>query len=173
MNESNGEGKDKADGQDRDRWIVVIGAFVLFGVVLAYTIAFGVVSSLPFGGPGTWGEVGDYVGGLVNPVVGLATVVLVVRTLRVMRMEAADTRWELSKQTGHLEAQVRHFERRETFEEIRKRLDGALSDWNLALEAPLPGISRVNISFDFYPWQTRGVSIRCFYTGLTFLTSFG
>lgn len=151
-----GQALAQPDGQDRDWWIVAAGLSALLGAIVAYAIKFGLVQALPFGGPGEWGEFGDYVGGLVNPVIGLATVILVVRTLKVTRTEAADTRRELSKQTGHLESQVKHFERREMLDEMRKRLDGALSDWNLALEVPFAGINRLHPDGELYSWKNVG-----------------
>lgn len=85
-----------------------------------------------------WGQFGDYIGGVVNPIVGLATVVMVVQTLRVTRSEAKETRTELANQTAHLKSQVQHFERKEKLDEMKKRLDGALADWNLLVDLPAP-----------------------------------
>ena len=93
---------------------------------------------LGWGSSGEWGQFGDYIGGVINPIVGLITVVLVVRTLKVTRTEARDTRNELAKQTAKLQLQLEHFERKEKLDEMKKRLDGVLADWNLALEMHTP-----------------------------------
>jgi len=91
---------------------------------------FGLYLGLGLGGTAQWGEFGDFVGGLTNPVVGLVAVILVARTLWTTRLEAKETRDLLMKQ-------VDHFERRERLQELRQRLEGVLLEWNAALEQPL------------------------------------
>lgn len=49
------------------------------------------------GDPQHWGQLGDYVGGLVNPVVGLATVILVFLTLLLQRHELQASLAELKR----------------------------------------------------------------------------
>jgi len=59
--------------------LVPIGIGVV--LVLAYWIYFGGIEKAPAGGPDSWGQFGDFLGGLLNPVVGTITIVLLVRTL--------------------------------------------------------------------------------------------
>ena len=44
----------------------------------------------------------------------------------------------MAKQTAYLESQVRHFERKEKLDEMKKRLDGVLADWNVVMDLPSP-----------------------------------
>lgn len=105
-----------------------------------YAIVF---SSHSLGGPPSWGEFGDYFGGVVNPIVGLATVVLVVLTLRATRSEANSTRRQLS-------AQVRLLKRQERLTELNRRLEGLLMEWNAHLD-----FARVLSKFDPETYATQ------------------
>lgn len=83
-------------------WVpIVIGAFL----VLTYWIYFGRVKHAPAGGPDSWGQFGDFLGGLLNPVVGTITIVLLVRTLQ-SQLRAVDLqRNELTLQRSELQLQ--------------------------------------------------------------------
>ncbi|MFY3433920.1 putative phage abortive infection protein [Achromobacter mucicolens] len=63
-------------------------------LVLAYWIYFGSMRNAPAGGPDSWGQFGDFLGGLLNPVVGTITIVLLVRTLlaqeRAIRLQTQE-----------------------------------------------------------------------------------
>lgn len=97
--------------------VVVAGAYVLGAVLQKWEP----------GGPEAWGQLGDYVGGLLNPLVGIATVVLVVRTLQHSRDEASSTREELQKQLMAMEKQ-------HALSEMQKRLDGVIEVWARVLD---------------------------------------
>src|SRR4051812_44080053 len=45
-----------------------------------------------------WGQFGDFMGGVVNPFVGIFTILLLIRTLRLQRQELAETRAEMVRQ---------------------------------------------------------------------------
>lgn len=85
------------------------------------------------GGPEAWAQFGDYFGGLVNPVVGIVTVILVVRTLNATRAESDLTRLEMRAQTALFSAQLERYDKEKKLAELQKRLDGALVAWNAAL----------------------------------------
>lgn len=55
--------------------------------------------------PAHWGQLGDYVGGLVNPVVGLATVILVFLTLILQRYELQQSLTELKRSNANANTQ--------------------------------------------------------------------
>lgn len=86
---------------------LVLGAlFVGLGV---FVVVSGVYF-LQFHGPaaasqGTWGEFGDYVGGVINPIFGFITVVVLVETLRVQRRDLELSRIELEASTKALKSQ--------------------------------------------------------------------
>ena len=62
---------------------VVVGVTVVaIAAIIGYNIWF---IALPLGGPESWAQFGDYFGGILNPIIGLATVVLVLETLRITR----------------------------------------------------------------------------------------
>lgn len=107
---------------------------VAFGIVacLAY-FAFFVTRRFEIGGPEAWGQFGDFFGGLVNPVVGIVTVILVVRTLHETRKASDLTRLEMQEQTRLFAIQLDRYDREAKLSELQKRLEGALAAWNLAM----------------------------------------
>jgi hypothetical protein len=108
---------------------VAVAAILAFAT---YFIYFG-ARKFALGDPDSWGDFGDYFGGIVNPVIGIITVILVVRTLQATRAEADLTREEMKVQTALFTAQLEHYGREQNLAELQKRLDGALSAWNLAV----------------------------------------
>lgn len=119
-----------------------------FGAVSAYIFRFG---NLPTDDPEGWAWFGDYIGGISSSLVGLATVLLIVQTLRVTRMEAASTRAEMESQTAHLEKQLHHIRTQRVLDEIIKRLDGALAAWWLSIDRPCPYQLSEQIRTSFLP----------------------
>jgi hypothetical protein len=115
-------------------WVAVAG----IGIAIVYFIFFGLWQHRGIGGPSDWAVFGDFLGGVVNPMVGIATVILVVKTLQVTRTEADDTRREMREQTDQLRTQVAHFETQQRLAEIQKRLDGVLAAWNDVMASPAP-----------------------------------
>lgn len=116
-----------------DLWLerlLLLAAFLFAATTaIAYWMVFG---SHSLGGPTAWAEFGDYFGGVLNPLIGLLTVILVVLTLRTTRKEAADTRSQMA-------AQIRLLERQGLLLDMQKRLDGLLEEWNRLLDQNLPG----------------------------------
>lgn len=108
-------------------WFAVIAACV---AVVAYTIAF---SGWSLGDPVDWGAFGDYMGGVLNPIIGIITVLLIVLTLATTRKEAADARAEMK-------AQLLHFERQQILTDMYRRLEGLLQEWNRILDSKCPRI---------------------------------
>jgi hypothetical protein len=124
--------------------LVLRTMLLMFVAVAAYLVAFGIYLRLPLGGPDSWAQFGDYFGGVMNPVLGLVTLIFVVRTLRTTRQEAAETRAHLEVQTEQMRLQVRRIERQEALAEIQKRLDGTLAAWQEALQQPAEGLVRLH-----------------------------
>lgn len=136
MSDSPRQGAQKAkSGETSIALVVAIAALV---AISAYFVFFSTaIPSVP-GGPDSWGQFGDYFGGIINPVIGIATVILIVRTLRTTREEAADTRDQLRVQSDHLERQVKGFEKQQELAEIQRRLDGVLADWQARMSERCP-----------------------------------
>lgn len=76
-----------SDDQFADKLVKVGAAAVLFAflVVLFYLFQFYRLEISK--DPSDWGSFGDYVGGLVNPAIGLVTVVLVIFSINIQRRE--------------------------------------------------------------------------------------
>jgi len=96
--------------------------------VLAYRAAF---ARNGIGDPEAWGQFGDYLGGVVNPVVGIVTVVLVVMTLRVTRLEAQAARRQIAQQ-------LQYMERQSLLSDMHKRLEGVLAEWERVMSRRAP-----------------------------------
>lgn len=80
---------------------IVVGGLL----ILAYGIYFGFIRKEESGGPDTWGQFGDFLGGLLNPVVGAVTIILLVRTLTAQLHAVDMQRQELKLQRDELKLQ--------------------------------------------------------------------
>lgn len=114
----NPENRRTSDAADAVLAAIAVGSAAL--VAIAYWLAF---RGQSLGGPEAWGWFGDYFTGLVGPAIGLVTVFLVVRTLKVTREEASETRSKLEAQL----AQMQHDSRSA---DLHRRLEGALREWD-------------------------------------------
>ncbi len=90
----NAETKDQLDARVR------IWKRVLFGVaaclVGAYLIYFGLIlEQKPAADADKWGQFGDFVGGLLNPIVAFAAFFWLTESVKLQKQELADTRAEL------------------------------------------------------------------------------
>lgn len=85
--------------------LVWLPVAVAFFAVSAYIVYFGVVTKIPLGGPDSWAGFGDFFGGMLNPVVGIVTIVLLVRTLQAQQHAIELQREELLAQRHELQLQ--------------------------------------------------------------------
>jgi hypothetical protein len=98
------------------RWIsrtpLVIG-LVLVGLVGAYVVAF--YANGWSKSPDAWGQFGDYIGGLLNPLVALCALVALVVSIQLQKVELAATRSELAsaKEAAEEQALTARLQRRE------------------------------------------------------------
>lgn len=109
----------------------VVGIAAL--AVVAYVAYF---SHHAVGGPDDWAAFGDYFGGLLNPAIGIVTVVLVVKTLQATRSEADLTRQQLQQQIAHSQRELQ-------LSEMHKRLEGVYGEWTRACEAKASNVYRL------------------------------
>lgn len=124
--------------------VVIVVAFAAALIAVAGYVA--MFHNTTAGGVEQWGQFGDYLGGVVNPIVGLATVVLVVITLRVTRDEADFTRKEMAQQLDHLRKQA-------ILGDMHKRLEGLMAEWERRVTETAPAnLQRTSFG-------TKGVSI--------------
>jgi len=87
-----------SDEDFADRLLKVGGAVIFFtlGVTLVYFFWFHKHNIST--DPGDWGAFGDYIGGLVNPAVGLATVILVIFSINIQRRELRASLHEMKEE---------------------------------------------------------------------------
>lgn len=109
-------------------WKLASTVFVAAVVaVFAYGFTF---RNLSIGDPAAWGQFGDYFGGVINPIVGMITVVLVIITLSTTRREAAEQRKQF-------QLQLDDFKRQQVLAGHQKRLEGVLADWNALMQTSI------------------------------------
>lgn len=97
----------------REWWLLLIpGAFAI-GAVLAYILTF---QSLPATeSPGAWGTFGDFIGGLLNPLVSVLTLFVAISVWKLQKAELELTRNEMAQTKLAMEEQA------ETAEQQRRQ----------------------------------------------------
>lgn len=109
-------------------WVAVIAFVAAMVAVCTYAFFFHLQE---IGGPEQWGQFGDYFGGVINPIIGLVTVILIVITLKVTRDEAKSTRNEMDAQLKHLSTQA-------VLSDMYRRLEGLMLEWDRRLSVVAP-----------------------------------
>lgn len=75
-------------------------AILGFGLVAIYAFYFGLILEQPPAQDAEkWGQFGDFVGGLLNPMVAFAAFYWLTQSVKIQKQELADTREELAKAT--------------------------------------------------------------------------
>jgi hypothetical protein len=86
-----------------------IVAAVMIGVVAAYGVWFWLVHSRPVSSaPDSWGQFGDFVGGLLNPLVAYAAFYWLTRSVRLQKEELHETRLALAEASRAQTDQAEH-----------------------------------------------------------------
>lgn len=114
---------------------IAMPAVLAAGVALMAYVA--VFADRAIGGPSDWASFGDYFGGLLNPIIGIVTVLLVVRTLKATREEAELTREQLRQQIEHSRLEL-------LLGEMHKRLEGVYAEWLRAGEDGASDVVRLS-----------------------------
>jgi hypothetical protein len=91
---------DDEENEGRPWWIIIVSGLLLLGV--GSFIAYGAHNPVKFKDLGTWG---DFVGGLLNPLLTFLTVIGLLVTIHLQQRELRLTRKELAKSSNALEAQ--------------------------------------------------------------------
>ena len=136
-----GARKQAANSPETTIALCVVGSgFACASLYFAY---FAAIRGFVPGDADSWAQFGDYLGGVVNPIVGIATALLVVLTLKATRSEASETRAamdgqrrEIERQTELLRSQVGAASTAGELAERRRRLEGLLEEWNQMLDRP-------------------------------------
>lgn len=92
--------------QTRNTLFFVAGILVF--LISAYGIWFGLVNNRPWdeGDPSTWGTFGDFIGGILNPVVALCALYWLTRSIEIQQQELSETKNELAETRKLIDAQV-------------------------------------------------------------------
>ena len=80
-----------------------------------------------------WGSFGDYFGGIMNPFIGLVTVLLVLRTLEVSKEEAETTRLEMKIQNDLLQAELEEARGSARLQEIERCMSAIIDELRASL----------------------------------------
>ncbi|NRA56246.1 MAG: hypothetical protein HRU23_19055 [Gammaproteobacteria bacterium] len=134
------------------RWLY----FFFGGVVLLVAFLLGLYFSQfnsGWGSQETFAQFGDFVGGTLNPVLGFATVALLIwsinvqmKELRLTREEVAATKDEAAMSRKAMEAQVEHFEKEAKLSELTRLIQVETQQYESLMSVELYGsevLSRV------------------------------
>lgn len=138
--ENKGEQADSAveltsKDQDIDATFAVRVYLASMLVLLAYPVFIGYSTGFAPGGPAEWGLFGDYLGGVVGPIIGVATIVLIVRTLRVTRQEGAMARTLLMDQLTQYKHDFESREHARRLELAEDRVRWLIGYWDQLLDS--------------------------------------
>ena len=87
----------------RSWWLLLIPAGVALGAITTYVVTF---HHLPASeNPGAWGTFGDYLGGLLNPLISALTLFVAISVWQLQKQELEETRKALKEQATTAEQQ--------------------------------------------------------------------
>lgn len=115
-------------------WLFALVAAVVIVVMWLYLAR---VSGSPFDGKADAGQFGDYMGGLLNPIVALFALAALFESLNVQRQELAETREELRETRLAAQRQADHFELQGKLDELSRAAGMLQTSLDSALSAPL------------------------------------
>lgn len=118
---------------------VTVLAIIASVLLLAYTLWFFVYLGEPLSPtPSVWGAFGDYVGGILNPLVASFALYWLVTSVRLQKQELYETRLELTKAGKAQEKQAR-----------MQLFSSQISGWSVRLENILRDIQSVRDDLNF------------------------
>lgn len=120
-----------ADGKLLRSMPIIAGLLALF-MLISYVLTF---SALPLSeSPGAWGEFGDYIGGVLNPVISLFTLMVAISVWSLQKTELKETRSALQRQVALDNLFSLLQQHRELVNTVRLRATGFLNAIELAEE---------------------------------------
>ncbi|MDT3319258.1 hypothetical protein Q4Q52_05685 [Shewanella sp. SP1S2-4] len=98
-----------------------------------------------------FGQFGDYLGGVLNPILGFATVILLVHSLKIQSKELSLTRDELARSSDAMQRQVNHLEQEAKLNELMRVITDIRAQFRTQIT------SKVKITDDFFHifWQAH------------------
>ncbi|EPH1136286.1 hypothetical protein L4679_004389 [Pseudomonas aeruginosa] len=108
----------------------LIIVLIIIGIFVAGSYIFKFYNHSISANPEQWGQLGDYIGGTLNPILSFITIILLIKTLIIQKMqlrtseeELALTRKELEKTAEAATRQASHFERESKLKEHLALID--------------------------------------------------
>lgn len=86
-------------------WLLLVPATFALGAITTYAIAFRSMSAME--NPAAWGTFGDFVGGLMNPLVSVLTLFVAISVWRLQKAELELTRNEMAQTKEAMEDQAK------------------------------------------------------------------
>lgn len=129
------ENKEIENAQRLTRIITYFSFFFGGAVIWTYAFWFGGRLKLSLSNDATmWGAFGDYVGGLVNPIVGLATLFIVANAFLVQRKELSATVSAMRETAEEQKQQSKHIARQNQLSQLQQKIDIASAMLSSSLE---------------------------------------
>ncbi|WP_213607711.1 hypothetical protein [Pseudoalteromonas sp.] len=129
------------------RWVL---GFILISVSIAfyyYNNAFGWFS--PAANRGDWGAMGDYFGGLVNPILSFATILLLLFSIKIQVKELKATTQELKETKEVHQESVIAQDRNLMFTPLTKRIDQIINDIQELNGQPIISMDNIESNIQF------------------------
>jgi hypothetical protein len=159
--ESVNAGSDTTKSEQTDKgisfkWLFVVLGSISLSLIAFYYFNFGYRLEMGFGNQADFGAFGDFLGGVLNPILGFATVGLLIWSLKMQRDELSLSRQELAltrlelKETKEetalsrqaMQEQVEHLKNDSSLKELRELLSMQMNfidaSLNYSLEIELP-----------------------------------
>ncbi len=144
-------------------------AFVLaaaLGAIAIYCYKFGFFSLTEK--RDDWGTFGDFLGGLLNPIVGIVTVFLVLLNARLQRLELRNSLREMKNTNSAMEAQNRSVEAQEsqsTFFNWLSAYRGTVADLRFVSSSGFPEYCGQSALFNIYRHYLTGGEVSRMFSG--------
>jgi hypothetical protein len=130
------------------KWLFAVLGSAALSLLAFYYFNFGYRLEMGFGSQADFGAFGDFLGGVLNPILGFATVALLIWSLKMQRDELALTRQELkeTKQETALsrqamQEQVVHFQQEAKLNELTRLLERSHKKYEVILDAKPPSVT--------------------------------
>lgn len=101
-------------------WLFVVLGLIATLLLGLYFHHFWYSQGLKLGNQSDFGTFGDFLGGVLNPILGFATVWLLVKSLKIQTDELSLSRNELARSSDAIEKQVAHLEREANLNELMR-----------------------------------------------------
>lgn len=88
-----------------DWWLLLVPATFALGAITTYAVAFRSMSAME--DPAAWGTFGDFIGGLMNPLVSVLTLFVAISVWRLQKAELELTRNEMAQTKDAMEDQAK------------------------------------------------------------------